>query len=150
MMVRRHAVEGILGENGAGKSTTFSCITGVSRATSGDAWVSGYSVRTETDSTHLLTGYCPQHDVLWESLTVEEHLLFYARLKGVPPDRESAHVAEVRRGRAPVVWRAAAADLYAPFASAARRCCGRSACTTFAVARPARSAAACSGACRSQ
>ncbi len=37
-------------------------------------------------------GVCPQFDILWEDLTVEEHLLFYARLKGAEPDQETEMV----------------------------------------------------------
>jgi len=33
-------------------------------------------------------GVCPQFDILWPDLTVEEHLLFYARLKGISPNDE--------------------------------------------------------------
>ena len=39
-------------------------------------------------------GVCPQHDILWDDLTVGEHLLFYARLKGVPSSQERAKVIE--------------------------------------------------------
>jgi ABC-type multidrug transport system ATPase subunit len=37
-------------------------------------------------------GVCPQFDLLWPELTVEEHLLFYARLKGVPKELERTRV----------------------------------------------------------
>ena len=37
-------------------------------------------------------GTCPQHDILWPDLSVHEHLLFYARLKGIPPKDEDAAV----------------------------------------------------------
>lgn len=37
-------------------------------------------------------GVCPQFDLLWPDLTVEEHLLFYARLKGIPPQLEKIKV----------------------------------------------------------
>jgi ABC-type multidrug transport system ATPase subunit len=36
----------------------------------------------------LQIGVCPQFDILWENLTVEEHLLFYSRIKGIPPHEE--------------------------------------------------------------
>lgn len=36
----------------------------------------------------LQIGFCPQFDVLWENLTVDEHLRFYARIKGIPPHQE--------------------------------------------------------------
>jgi ABC-type multidrug transport system ATPase subunit len=41
---------------------------------------------------HLNMGVCPQFDLLWPDLTVEEHLLFYARLKGVKPSEEKEKV----------------------------------------------------------
>lgn len=40
----------------------------------------------------LQIGVCPQFDILWGSLTVEEHLLFYARIKGISPEKEQANV----------------------------------------------------------
>ncbi len=43
---------------------------------------------------HLVLGLCPQFSILWEGLSVEEHLLFYARLKGLSPQHESEHVKE--------------------------------------------------------
>ncbi len=35
---------------------------------------------------------CPQFDILWDIMTVEEHLLFYARLKGIEPEQEESMV----------------------------------------------------------
>ena len=37
-------------------------------------------------------GVCPQFNILWDSMTVREHMLFYARLKGVTISHESEHV----------------------------------------------------------
>lgn len=58
-------------------------ITGMYAPNYGNAWVGGYSIREELEKVHLEMGVCPQFDLLWPMLTVEEHLLFYARLKGV-------------------------------------------------------------------
>jgi len=41
---------------------------------------------------NLFMGVCPQFDLLWPDLTVEEHLLFYARLKGIAPKYEKVKV----------------------------------------------------------
>jgi ABC-type multidrug transport system ATPase subunit len=41
------------------------------------------------DSVYMSIGVCPQHDILWGDLSVAEHVLFYARLKGVALDKES-------------------------------------------------------------
>jgi ABC-type multidrug transport system ATPase subunit len=43
-------------------------------------------------SIHLVIGFTPQFSVLWDTLTVQEHLLFYSRLKGIHPHVESDHV----------------------------------------------------------
>jgi len=83
---------GLLGENGAGKTTTISICTGLIKPTKGFALVGGFDIRNEIDKVHLVIGVCPQFSILWETLTVEEHLLFYARLKGISPTEEKLHV----------------------------------------------------------
>lgn len=72
----------MLGPNGAGKTTLISLITGMYEPDNGNAWVGGYSIKGEIEKVHLEMGVCPQFDLLWPELTVEEHLCFYARLKG--------------------------------------------------------------------
>ena len=74
---------GLLGENGAGKTTFINMLVGTLTPTSGVASVAGCDIATEIDLVHGKTGICPQHDVLWDSLTVKEHLEFYANMKGV-------------------------------------------------------------------
>lgn len=81
---------GLLGPNGAGKTTLISMLTGLYPANTGNAWVAGYSIRSDMQQVQLKMGVCPQFDVLWQDLTVEEHLLFYARLKGIPAKEEKA------------------------------------------------------------
>jgi len=74
----------LLGHNGAGKSTLFSMLTGVTGVTTGDADIYGTSIRTEQDEIRTILGVCPQHDILWDSLTCGEHIELFAALKGVP------------------------------------------------------------------
>eukprot|EP00605_Chrysophyceae_sp_TOSAG23-4_P000272 GSChrysophyteH1.ASY1.ANO1.314.1 assembled CDS len=71
----------LLGHNGAGKSTTINMLTGSIPCANG-AWVNGFSVDTEMDRVREGMGVCPQHDVLFDSLTVLEHILLFAQLKG--------------------------------------------------------------------
>eukprot|EP00871_Galdieria_phlegrea_P000584 jgi/Galph1/1526/GphlegSOOS_G203.1 len=73
---------GLLGRNGAGKTTTVSIMSGLFPPSSGYAYLDGYSVWKDMPVINLLTGVCPQHSILWEDLTVEEHLYFFALLKG--------------------------------------------------------------------
>lgn len=72
----------MLGHNGAGKSTTIKMITGMIKPTSGNAYILGKSVTDDRKSTAKLVGFCPQHSILYDCLTVNEHLKFYGRLKG--------------------------------------------------------------------
>ncbi|XP_001920862.6 phospholipid-transporting ATPase ABCA1 isoform X2 [Danio rerio] len=75
---------GLLGVNGAGKTSTFRMLTGDTRITYGEAFLSNQSVLTEMEKVHQLMGYCPQFDAIIDLLTGREHLEFYARLRGVP------------------------------------------------------------------
>lgn len=86
---------GLLGPNGAGKTTTISMLCGLFGPSYGTAYVNGFDIRTDMDSVHLSLGLCPQFDILWDDLTCEEHLLFYARLKGTPLLEESKEVEKV-------------------------------------------------------
>ena len=56
-------------------------LTGLFPPTSGTAYVSGYDVTTENAHLTTLLGFCPQHDVLFEHMTVLEHLQFFAKVK---------------------------------------------------------------------
>jgi ABC-type multidrug transport system ATPase subunit len=68
-------------------------LTGLVLPTSGNALVAGHDVLRDLRALSNLVGVCPQQDILWPELTVREHLLFYARVKGVPRAVESAAVA---------------------------------------------------------
>nr|CAD7207372.1 unnamed protein product [Timema douglasi] len=73
----------LLGHNGAGKTTTMSMLTGMITPTSGTALIGGYDVRTDIEGVRASLGLCPQHNVLFEELTVREHLYFFSKLKGM-------------------------------------------------------------------
>ena len=92
MAIEPDTVFGLLGPNGAGKTTLINILTGLYNSTGGDATIDGYRVGAQMRDVYMSIGVCPQHDVLWGDLTVEDHLLFYARLKGVPAAAEAAAV----------------------------------------------------------
>uniref|UniRef100_A0A8C8AZD4 ATP binding cassette subfamily A member 12 n=1 Tax=Otus sunia TaxID=257818 RepID=A0A8C8AZD4_9STRI len=73
---------GLLGVNGAGKTTIFKMLTGDIGASSGRLRVQDHSGYGR--SHWSLFGYCPQEDALDDLLTVEEHMYYYARLHGIP------------------------------------------------------------------
>ncbi|CAH8583113.1 unnamed protein product [Dicrocoelium dendriticum] len=74
----------LLGHNGAGKSTLLSILTGMQRATSGIVQVANFDIHRHLRHAREHLGFCPQYNILYNDLTVTEHLQFYARLKGVP------------------------------------------------------------------
>lgn len=73
----------LLGHNGAGKTTLISMITGMIEQTSGSILINGYDTRYNIDLARASMGFCPQHNILFDELTVREHILFYSRLKGL-------------------------------------------------------------------
>lgn len=73
----------LLGHNGAGKSTTMSMLTGLYQPTSGTAFIKGKDIRTDMNSVRSSLGMCPQHNVLFNELTVKEHIIFFSKLKGM-------------------------------------------------------------------
>ncbi|KAL5277954.1 ABCA3.2 family protein [Megaselia abdita] len=73
----------LLGHNGAGKTTTISMLTGMFPPTSGTAIVNGHDIRTNITSARQSMGFCPQHNVLFDDMSVRQHIIFFSRLKGV-------------------------------------------------------------------
>ena len=74
-------ITALLGHNGAGKTTTMSILTGLFPPTSGSAHVDGKSILTDMEAIRESLGLCPQHNVLFDRLTVKEHLEFFINLK---------------------------------------------------------------------
>ncbi|XP_056890906.1 phospholipid-transporting ATPase ABCA1-like isoform X1 [Takifugu flavidus] len=88
-------ITSFLGHNGAGKTTTMSILTGLFPPTSGTAYILGKDIRTELSTIRQNLGVCPQHNVLFSMLTVEEHIWFYARLKGLPEEKVKAEMEQI-------------------------------------------------------
>ena len=91
--VARGEVFGFLGSNGAGKSTTIRMLCGLLKPTSGQAFVDGIDVGKDPEAVKKRIGYMSQRFSLYEMLTVDENIHFYAGLYGLRGDR----LAERRR-----------------------------------------------------
>jgi ABC-2 type transport system ATP-binding protein len=83
---------GLVGPDGAGKTTTMRLLTGIMTPTSGNAWVAGHSILTEAELIKEKIGYMSQKFGLYEDLTVMENILFYADLYEVPLRERPARI----------------------------------------------------------
>ena len=93
--VERGEIFGLLGGNGCGKTTVFKILTGCETASSGDAFISSYSVLRQRRKAHRHLGYCPQTDALIPELTGRETLTLFARLKGMKESNIESLVQDV-------------------------------------------------------
>ncbi|XP_075973502.1 ATP binding cassette subfamily A member 3 [Anticarsia gemmatalis] len=75
---------GLLGINGAGKTSTFRMLTGDAHISAGDAFVHGLSIKTHIQDVYRHIGYCPQFDALFDNLTGRETLRIFCLLRGIP------------------------------------------------------------------
>lgn len=93
--VSKGEIFGVIGANGAGKSTTIRMLCGILTPTSGSARVVGHDVRTDPEAVKQSIGYMTQRFSLYEDLTVIENLRFYAGIYGVPRKRARERIDEV-------------------------------------------------------
>jgi len=78
--IRKGELYGLVGPDGAGKSTTMRLLTSIMDPTAGEAWVAGHSILTGGERVKDRIGYMSQKFGLYEDLTVMENILFYADL----------------------------------------------------------------------
>jgi len=86
--VKRGEVFGFLGPNGAGKTTTIKMLTGLLRPSSGRGAVAGYDIYTGTENIKKHIGYMSQLFSLYNDLTVDENITFFAGLYNVQGRRK--------------------------------------------------------------
>ncbi|XP_038628372.1 phospholipid-transporting ATPase ABCA7 [Tachyglossus aculeatus] len=86
LMIPRGECFGLLGVNGAGKTSTFRMLTGDTPVSGGEAFLQGFSIVSDVQGAHRYMGYCPQFDALTDLLTGREHLEFFSRLRGIPEE----------------------------------------------------------------
>lgn len=77
-------VMGLLGSNGAGKSTTMNILCGVLNQTEGEVVINGFDMRKESEQAKKQLGFLPQQAPLYLDLTVQEYLRFCAHLRNIP------------------------------------------------------------------
>uniref|UniRef100_A0A3B4ZPC9 Cholesterol transporter ABCA5 n=1 Tax=Stegastes partitus TaxID=144197 RepID=A0A3B4ZPC9_9TELE len=90
-------ITALLGHSGAGKSTLMNILCGICPPTNGTATIYGTPVAEIADGSEMkqLVGICPQFNIIFDVLTVEEHLRIFAAIKGIPPADIDAEVTKV-------------------------------------------------------
>jgi ABC-2 type transport system ATP-binding protein len=86
---------GLLGRNGAGKSTTMNIMTGYISSDAGTARIDGHDILEEPLEAKKRIGYLPEHPPLYLEMTVYEYLSFVCQLKGVKKDEQKGHLEEI-------------------------------------------------------
>ena len=84
LTVERGEIFGLVGPDGAGKTTIIRMLTGILRPTEGNAWVLGHHIAEDAESLKDDIGYMSQRFGLYGDLTVSENIQFYADLYDVP------------------------------------------------------------------
>ena len=97
LSIRRGEIMALLGHNGAGKTTAIYMLTGMLHMTSGDATIYGKNVKREIDEVRKEIGLCQQLDVLYELVSVEEHLKMTLRIRQgrATPQQERAQIDDI-------------------------------------------------------
>lgn len=82
--INQKGIVGLLGSNGAGKSTTMNILCGIITSTEGTATIGGFEIKKNPIEAKKLIGFLPQKAPLYNDLTVNEYLRHCARLRLIP------------------------------------------------------------------
>lgn len=95
--IRRGEIVGLLGHNGAGKTTIMKMLTGYLEPTAGSIRIDGLEIGRDTRAIQARIGYLPENCPVWPEMTVIDYLDYQASLHGVPAEKRTAAVARAIR-----------------------------------------------------
>ena len=84
--IRAGEIYGLVGADGAGKTTTLRLLVGALKADAGDINICGYDLNTQVENARSQFGYLSQRFSMYEDLTVLENIRFFAEVRGLRPD----------------------------------------------------------------
>ena len=88
-------VIGLLGQNGAGKSTAMKILTGCISPTAGQVYFQGQNMASAAQDIKRQIGYLPENAPLYDEMTVQSYLVFVCRLKGLEEKKIAAHIEDI-------------------------------------------------------
>jgi ABC-2 type transport system ATP-binding protein len=94
--INQHGIVGLLGSNGAGKSTMMNIICGVLNQTEGAVTINGVDTRKQAELAKRQIGFLPQQLPLYTDLTVDEYLRYTAELRFIPKQQIKNAIEEVK------------------------------------------------------
>jgi ABC-2 type transport system ATP-binding protein len=94
--IRQTGIVGLLGSNGAGKSTTMNIMCGVLNHTEGSVYIDGIDIRKNPEAAKMRIGFLPQNAPLYLDFTVDEYLSYCALLRLMKKDRIKEAVNEAK------------------------------------------------------
>jgi ABC-2 type transport system ATP-binding protein len=94
--ISKHGIVGLLGSNGAGKSTTMNILCGVLNQTEGRVIINGIDTREDPEAAKREIGFLPQNPPLYMDLTVDEYLTYCAHLRKMEKTKIPAALAMVK------------------------------------------------------
>lgn len=95
LTIERGELFALLGVNGAGKTTTIKMLCGLARPTSGDAFLAGHSVVSETAAVKRVIGVSPQETAVAPGLTALENLRLMAGVYGFSKEKQNERIDEL-------------------------------------------------------
>jgi ABC-2 type transport system ATP-binding protein len=94
--IAEHGIIGLLGSNGAGKSTTMNIICGTLNQTEGNVYINGIDARKDPEAAKREIGFLPQTPPLYTDLTIDEYLTYCANLRLIEKHKIKPAVEEVK------------------------------------------------------
>lgn len=96
MEITQSGIVGLLGSNGAGKSTTMNILCGALNQTEGNVYINGVDIREEPEVAKRDIGFLPQTAPLYLELTVDEYLTYCAELRLIPKDKIKSALSDAK------------------------------------------------------